>query len=178
MPPLWPCSKLWGENKPNSAPQLESAPDGRVLSALGVSDTFIDMVLLPDGKFVVLSQAFNSTVVLSRFNADGSLATSFGTGGKSTATVSDTYFTDLALQADGRLVAGAAIRAVRPPILSLRASPPTERRRRATSHQALSGTSAPDPMTRCTASRSPPTARSSRPAKQSSTITLIRWSRV
>jgi uncharacterized delta-60 repeat protein len=78
------------------------------LSALGVSDTFIDMVLLPDGKFVVLSQAFNSTVVLSRFNADGCLDTSFGTGGKSTATVSDTYFTDLALRADGRLVAGGS----------------------------------------------------------------------
>jgi uncharacterized delta-60 repeat protein len=89
----------------NTAPQLESAPDGRVLAALGISDSFADMVLQPDGKLVVLSN-LSSGPVLSRFNTDGSLDKSFGTGGRYVASTTDSYFYELALQADGKLVVG------------------------------------------------------------------------
>src|SRR6266542_266746 len=64
----------------------------------------------PDGKVVAAGGASNGTdtdFALARYNANGSLDTSFGTGGKVTTAIGsgDDQARDIALQADGKLVA-------------------------------------------------------------------------
>ncbi len=63
----------------------------------------------PDGKILVTGYTVYQTqnVIVARFNADGSLDASFGTGGTATVTVSGLgYGTSLALQPDGKIVVG------------------------------------------------------------------------
>src|SRR6266542_226493 len=64
----------------------------------------------PDGKVVAAGGASNGTdtdFALARYNPNGSLDTSFGTGGKVTTPIGsgDDQARDIALQADGKLVA-------------------------------------------------------------------------
>ncbi|MDN3723010.1 T9SS type A sorting domain-containing protein [Aequorivita sp. SDUM287046] len=66
----------------------------------------------PDGKILVVGDSgepatYKATVV--RFNADGSLDTSFGTGGNATITIptAKSFGMDVALQDDGKIVVGA-----------------------------------------------------------------------
>jgi uncharacterized delta-60 repeat protein len=71
------------------------------------------MIYQPDGKLVVAGQASDSVgpeFALARYNADGSLDTAFGSGGRVIATFPGAYFNDngasgLALQQDGKIVA-------------------------------------------------------------------------
>lgn len=78
-----------------------------VLLALAPTASAGTLVLQPDGKIVVAGRTWPESGALARLNPDGSLDTSFGSGG---------YVTDhrlpgfraLALQADGRIV-GAAV---------------------------------------------------------------------
>ncbi len=85
--------------------------DGKVTTAVGPgSDTGYSVALQPDGKIVVAGSASNgsnSDFALVRYNADGSLDTSFGTSGKvMTAIGSSTdYSQGVAIQADGKIVA-------------------------------------------------------------------------
>jgi uncharacterized delta-60 repeat protein len=88
---------------------------GKVLTSFGTAfnSSISDVVVQADGKIVVLGSATSSPsrvfFALVRYNPDGSLDTSFGTGG-----VSATDFGDsLALQTDGRLVVAANDRVAR-----------------------------------------------------------------
>lgn len=70
----------------------------------------IDSVVQPDGKVVVIGDAddgFSKDIVISRFNADGSEDTSFGTNGKFFFDLNfDEIGTSVRLQPDGKIVFG------------------------------------------------------------------------
>src|SRR5439155_622700 len=84
---------------------------GKVTTAIGsVDDEVFALVRQPDGKLVAAgyTSGTNSTAfALVRYNADGSLDTSFGTGGKVTTAIGsiDDEVNALVLQADGKLAA-------------------------------------------------------------------------
>ncbi|MBR1241576.1 VCBS repeat-containing protein [Bradyrhizobium sp. AUGA SZCCT0274] len=86
--------------------------DGVVTTSVGSFDDFGQSIALqPDGKFLVSGYTFNGSEFdfsLVRYNADGSLDTGFGSGGK---VITDIAFHDasysVALQPDGKiLIAG------------------------------------------------------------------------
>jgi uncharacterized delta-60 repeat protein len=96
----------------NSSGSLDTSFNGtgKVTTAIGPStDSAVDLVLQPDGKLV--AAGYSDTVsdrdfALARYNSDGSLDPSFGSGGKATtigAGKDEAY--GLALQPDGKLVA-------------------------------------------------------------------------
>jgi uncharacterized delta-60 repeat protein len=87
---------------------------GRVATVVGLGASAYALQLQPDGRIVTAGlyhyTNFSGTVygfALLRHNSDGSLDSSFGTGGKVTTTfgTSGDYATGLALQADGKIVA-------------------------------------------------------------------------
>jgi uncharacterized delta-60 repeat protein len=85
---------------------------GYTATAVGPSANAFAVMLQPDGKIVAAGYTYdgtNSAFALVRYNADGSLDTSFGTGGIVTTAVgspADTgYVFDLALQPDGKILA-------------------------------------------------------------------------
>src|SRR5437660_960419 len=84
---------------------------GKVVTAIGTDgDGASALVLQPDGKLVAAGNTEASTrdFVVVRYNATGTLDTTFGTGGKvitAVGTGDDVAFA-LALQPDGNLVAG------------------------------------------------------------------------
>lgn len=95
------------------------ASGGRALLDLGGGFPST-LVLQPDGKLVALVFRFGFGIVgsgqiLARFNADGSLDTSFGSGGLAQLPfVSRTFpfFVDLAVQSDGKLVVAGSLSAL------------------------------------------------------------------
>src|SRR5207237_2085482 len=83
---------------------------GEALTSLGTSDAIIGLVLQPDGKLVSAGQVHVGTIDefgLARYNADGTLDSSFGSAGKVTTAIGagDSAAIDLALQSDGSFVA-------------------------------------------------------------------------
>jgi uncharacterized delta-60 repeat protein len=85
---------------------------GKAMAALGsgAEDGANALVLQPDGKLVAaggVSNGSRSFFALARFNANGSLDTSFGQAGKVTTEIGSSYAgaMALALQPDGKLVA-------------------------------------------------------------------------
>jgi uncharacterized delta-60 repeat protein len=90
--------------------------DGKVSTDfLTGNDIASDVALQPDGKIVVagtkdIGEASTQDFALARYNADGSLDTSFGNGGK----VTTDFFTNLddakavAIQPDGKIVVGGS----------------------------------------------------------------------
>src|SRR5437667_3275138 len=84
---------------------------GKVTTPIGsIDDEAFALVLLPDGKLVAAgytSSASNTAFALVRYNADGSLDPSFGTGGKVSTSIGsiDDEAVALVLQPDGKLVA-------------------------------------------------------------------------
>ena len=86
--------------------------DGKVSTDFfGDADAALDLVIQPDGRIVVGGSARNSAsnvdFALARYNRDGSLDASFGTGGKVTTDFLDIFdqANALALQPDGKIVA-------------------------------------------------------------------------
>ena len=87
--------------------------NGKVTTDFGNTGDSAQAVLVqPDGKVVAAGMSTNALhFALARYNADGSLDTSFGTGGKVvTVLPSDyspvyNYFHDITLQADGKILA-------------------------------------------------------------------------
>jgi uncharacterized delta-60 repeat protein len=79
---------------------------GGTISSVCTSDRANDIVIQPDGKIVAAGvtgfRAFCSTAAVARYNSDGSLDTSFGSGGKVTGSQEEVK--GLALQPDGKLV--------------------------------------------------------------------------
>ncbi len=96
----------------NHSPTFELG-DGQVLTPISLSATINDLALQPDGKIVAVgsSQNYNggpTDLALARYNADGSLDTTFGTGGKlitSLTEYSDGGFSVI-VQPDGKIVIG------------------------------------------------------------------------
>jgi uncharacterized delta-60 repeat protein len=85
---------------------------GTTLTALSDSDIGLGLVRQPDGRLVVAGQSYKTATTtqkfgLARYNADGSLDTGFGSGGKvvSALGASDSAAYALALQSDGSVVA-------------------------------------------------------------------------
>jgi len=81
---------------------------GKVTTDFGGLGSAYAIVLEPDGKIVAAGQHFNviSGFALARYNPDGSLDTSFGSGGKVTTDVNSlNQILALVLQPDGKLVA-------------------------------------------------------------------------
>lgn len=92
---------------------------GKVVTDLGGNDQGRALAVQPgDGKIVMVGNATSSTtgldVAVARLNSDGTLDTTFGIGGKVTSDYSsgpiyaDDYGIAVALQADGKIVAGGA----------------------------------------------------------------------
>jgi len=81
--------------------------DGRVTTAVGSSSVAYGMALQPDGKIVVVGESGSGSyiVAVARYNADGSLDTSFdGDGWVTTAVGSPSRGRSVALQPDGKIV--------------------------------------------------------------------------
>src|SRR5215467_7417025 len=94
-----------------------AAPQGLVNAAIGPGlpgDTCALVLQPADGKIVLVGAAQDGTVVLYRYNSDGSLdTTGFGTAGKTTVTLGATVSNpkervpSIALQSDGRIIVAA-----------------------------------------------------------------------
>ncbi|MGB7202687.1 MAG: FG-GAP-like repeat-containing protein [Pyrinomonadaceae bacterium] len=87
--------------------------DGKTTTSIGVYDEARDVAIQPDGKIVVVG-FYDDGIVglpdldlsLTRFNADGSLDTTFGTGGKVVLLESGTQpALSVLLQTDGKILA-------------------------------------------------------------------------
>jgi len=84
--------------------------EGKVFTDFGnnSSDTASAIVIQPDGKFIVVGDTRITfyDFAVARYNTDGSLDTSFGTGGKVTTRVTsqDDVAKDVAIQPDGKIV--------------------------------------------------------------------------
>ncbi len=86
--------------------------DGKVSTDIGVGhDAAYAMALQPDGKIVAAGLSAQNDSGLARYNADGSLDTTFGDGGKVTAAHSGRQdnINDVAVQPDGRIVTAGII---------------------------------------------------------------------
>jgi uncharacterized delta-60 repeat protein len=88
---------------------------GKVTTAVGsISDIASTAIIQADGKIVVVggsaSQPGNDIFALARYNTNGTLDTSFGTGGTVTTTIGNASFANsVAIQRDGKIVvAGSA----------------------------------------------------------------------
>jgi len=87
---------------------------GKVITDFGLTETASSVVVQTDGKIIVgggtypIFPSSGGQFALARYNPDGSLDTSFGTGGLVTTTfgTSGCYASALALQADGKIIAG------------------------------------------------------------------------
>jgi len=92
---------------------------GKVMTDFnGDDDAAFALVLQPDGKLVAAGEAKtsrNQDFALARYNANGSLDATFGTGGKVTTDFAgdDDAAHGLVLQADGKLVAAGVARTSR-----------------------------------------------------------------
>ena len=87
---------------------------GKVITDFGTGNDYGDGgVIQPDGKIVVTGDAYNGSIgdyafAVVRYNTDGSLDTSFGTGGKvitDFGSGDDSAYSAM-IQADGKIVAG------------------------------------------------------------------------
>jgi uncharacterized delta-60 repeat protein len=81
---------------------------GKVTTDFGAGSTAAAVALQQDGKIVVAGDTFtrpDADFALARYNANGTLDPSFGSGGKTTIPSSTADFVDaVALQPDGRIV--------------------------------------------------------------------------
>ena len=87
---------------------------GKVVTDLGGNDQGRALAIQPDGKLVMVGNASSPAtgidIAVARFNPNGTLDTTFGTGGKVTTDISgqDDYVVAVAVQADGKILAGGA----------------------------------------------------------------------
>jgi uncharacterized delta-60 repeat protein len=99
----------------DGSPDPSFGSSGEVTTAIGTTDAIQALALQADGRIVAAgstSGGIVQQVALARYNTDGSLDTTFGTGGKVTTAINsaDASATAVAIQPDGRiLVAGNAL---------------------------------------------------------------------
>jgi uncharacterized delta-60 repeat protein len=94
----------------DGSPDTSFGVDGQVTTAIGLGAGASDLVLQPDGKIVLAGSAGEGSTrdfALARYNADGSLDSSFGTDGTITTPIGsgNDIATALARQPNGKLVA-------------------------------------------------------------------------
>lgn len=83
--------------------------------AFAFSDHINAIIIRPDGKIIAVGSTFGAggigfNFALARYNSDGSLDTTFGTGGKvATSFGFDDFASDAALQQDGKIVAVGSV---------------------------------------------------------------------
>ncbi|MCK9417923.1 MAG: Ig-like domain-containing protein [Nitrospirae bacterium] len=101
----------------NGAPDL-SFNSGMATASPGTDPVLADIAILPDGKIIVAgttNESTNADVFLMRFNANGTLDTTFGTDG---TVISDDMMhgnevaAGLVVQADGKIVVAATFQSV------------------------------------------------------------------
>jgi uncharacterized delta-60 repeat protein len=81
---------------------------GKIYTDFGSSESAAGVVLQSDGKIVVAGTT-NNNFALARYNTDGSLDSSFGTGGKQITDLgSNENATSIALQSDGKIILGGS----------------------------------------------------------------------
>jgi uncharacterized delta-60 repeat protein len=97
----------------DGTPDPSFSGDGKVITDLaGRRDTANAVGIQPDGKIVIVGSSGRYFAVI-RYNADGTLDSSFSDGGKVLLEFDDLYSSsanDLALQGDGRIVAAGNVR--------------------------------------------------------------------
>ncbi len=99
----------------NTAPSF-SAPDGKAIILVGnIDDYGTSVIQQADGKLVLggfSANGDNTDYSIVRLNTDGSLDSSFGTGGKAIVPVGSSWdnVNSVILQADGKLVLGGGER--------------------------------------------------------------------
>jgi uncharacterized delta-60 repeat protein len=93
---------------PDGSPDATFGTNGVVTADMGVIALARNLVLQPDGKIVASGDPVGATVAataVARFNADGTLDSTFGTGGKVSVVAGNAFVGQgLALQSDGKLV--------------------------------------------------------------------------
>jgi uncharacterized delta-60 repeat protein len=93
----------------NGNPDTTFGTGGQVQASFGPNRNPWDFVLQPDGKILVAGRAAGAVFALARFDPNGGIDTSFGTGGQVTDGLADTEPTVgpvyVALQPDGRIIA-------------------------------------------------------------------------
>ncbi|MCP3952001.1 MAG: BspA family leucine-rich repeat surface protein, partial [Desulfobacterales bacterium] len=95
----------------NDAPSFSTIGDGIGTDPIGTGDESGEQIVIQaDGKMVVGGYTWNGSdydFAVTRYNTDGSLDSSFGTGGTvvTAVTAGDDYLLGLALQADGKILA-------------------------------------------------------------------------
>lgn len=95
----------------NTSPKF-GVGDGKLLQSVGLGDDYAQsMVLQPDGRILLAGFSYNgingtgNDFSVVRFNADGSLDTSFGAGGKVVVQFAgEDQANRVTLQADGKIV--------------------------------------------------------------------------
>jgi uncharacterized delta-60 repeat protein len=97
--------------EPNAAPVFAGSAPGMVISGdQPVFDLGGKILIQADGKYLVVETigngvaAFSTDLRVQRFNADGTLDVTYGTGGSTVVAASDTRIGGAVLQADGKLV--------------------------------------------------------------------------
>ena len=84
--------------------------DGKLTTPIGSGDDYVNSVVVQsDGKIVVAGDSYNGSnedFAVLRYNSDGSLDTTFGTGGKVTTPIGSSYdfANSVVLQSDGKIV--------------------------------------------------------------------------
>jgi uncharacterized delta-60 repeat protein len=78
--------------------------DGKLYFSVSGFDTFIDINVQPDAKIVVSGVSGGEGALLGRFNADGSLDTTFDGDGRAVF-IANVQFTETVTQNDGKIVA-------------------------------------------------------------------------
>ncbi|MFA7279016.1 MAG: delta-60 repeat domain-containing protein, partial [Sterolibacterium sp.] len=110
-------SRVIASNKPvaaasNTAPSFGAGGSGKVTTDFGVGDFGASVALQSDGK-ILLAGAIDDDFALLRYNANGSLDTSFDGDGKVTTDMggSDAGHA-IALQADGKILVAGEVHAI------------------------------------------------------------------
>ncbi len=85
---------------------------GKVVTSIGISSIIYSVNIQADGKIVaagvtnLTAPNSNTDFAVVRYNTDGSLDTTFGTGGRVATNINNTdYLSDSIIQADGKIVA-------------------------------------------------------------------------
>ncbi len=84
--------------------------DGQQLTDVSGNDAMNQVLVQADGKIIVAGAEQSSRLSLVRYNSNGSLDTSFGSGGKLITTImrGNSYSQPVALQSDGKIVVTGA----------------------------------------------------------------------
>jgi uncharacterized delta-60 repeat protein len=110
--PYDPDTRDWALARVNPDGTIDSSfgAGGKVLTHIGFDDQLNEVVLQPDGKIVAAGFAVvnGRNMALARYNPDGTLDTSFGSGGTVVTDIGgeDQIIRKVALQPDGKIVAG------------------------------------------------------------------------